>query len=825
MFTNFKKYTRYSVAILENKRLCVIALGLLASFVNLSQAAEVTAKPIINQTTLPVQDKQAGDVGGTPKKLDKIIPMEVTINGAKSGTWLFLERAGALYVERDAFAEWRIIINNDTKAIAYKGQQFLPLYAIPGFDATIDFPNQSVALVFSPKSFATTRLNGAISKRPVVSEVLPSVFLNYDINYNKSYLRAAPNIEDLSVLTELGASNNLGVITSSASGRNLTNNQALGNVKKSEWLRLETTFTKDFPERNQTLWIGDTTTRNGLLGRNVYFGGVKFGTNFSLTPGYVSQPLPALTGLSAAPSTVELYVNDVLRQVSEVPTGPFALNNFPILNGSGDARIVVRDLLGRETVIQQSFFTDSQLLAKDLNDWSVEAGNIRRDLGTSNANYGTQFISGLWRRGISNAVTLEGRGAITPSLNLFQAGAVTALPFQLLGRAAFASSVDDAVGSGKQWLLGVQHQGLRFSGSLELQRASQEYREVGQELDVTPIKQQIAGNISYASDQFGTFGLGYAKLALYNSPTVTTLSANYSMRVGAQSNLIMSANQASRLNVKNKSLGITLIVPLDNNRLASVYANTNDDNNDLYATYTQNPDDKNPLGWRVLAGQQQNNSRNEAGVLYYGQYGVVTGDVSNSPDQTAVRLGANGGLLAAESKVFATQRLTSSFALAEVKDYANVGVGIGNNALTKTNAKGVALIPRLTAYQSNSIQLNPQDLPISAEIDSIEKEVVPAWRSGVKIQFPVRSGRGALVRIVLDNNEPAPAGAVVNIKGDTQSFYVARRGEAFITGLQASNMIEMNWKDQQCVFNVTLPPEKPDEIPRLGPVICKGVKI
>lgn len=752
---------------------------------------------------------------------DRILPMEVTINGAKSGTWLFVERAGTLYVERDAFEEWRIIVNADTKAIEFKGHQYWPLSAVPGFNAKINFANQSLDLLFSPQSFAETRLAGAISKRPVISPVLPSVFFNYDLNYSKSYLQAAPTVQDLSALTEIGLSTGLGVLTNSASARNLTNDNTLGT--KSEWLRLETTFTKDLPELNRTLWLGDTSTRIGMLGRNVYYGGIRFGTNFALTPGYVSQPLPALTGLSAAPSTVELYVNDVLRQTSNVPTGPFALDNFPILTGNGDARIVVRDLLGRETVIVQSFFTNSQLLAAGLNDWSIEAGSVRRDLGTANANYGPEFAGGLWRHGLNNSLTLEGRTAVTSKLNVLQLGAVTALPFQLLGRFAAAGSNEKALGSGTQWLLGLEHQDLRFGAYFEVQGASNDFRDLGQEVTVAPIKLQLAGNISYANDRLGTFGFGFAKIQQYDSPSVTTLSANYNKRIGKSSILILNASEARTSDVTSRSVGLTFVVPLDNNKVATAYANSNGTKNDFYATYSQNPDQENHLGWRTLAGQQQNQSREEAGIYYYGRYGTLTGDVSTTPDQTAVRLGANGGIIATDGHVFATQRLTDSFALAEVKDYSNIGVGIGNNMLTKTDAKGIALIPRLSPYQSNAIRLNPQDLPVSAELDSIERDVVPAWRSGVKLSFPVRSGRGALLKIQLEDGEPAPAGAIVQIEDDKQEFYVARRGEAFVTGLQATNRILLNWKEQQCKFNVTLPPEKPDEIPRLGPLLCKGI--
>jgi outer membrane usher protein len=127
-------------------------------------------------------------------------------------------------------------------------------------------------------------------------------------------------------------------------------------------------------------------------------------------------------------------------------------------------------------------------------------------------------------------------------------------------------------------------------------------------------------------------------------------------------------------------------------------------------------------------------------------------------------------------------------------------------------------------YENNSVRIDPRELPINAEIDSIEQVAVPAWRSAVKVTFPVRSGRGALLKIVLDDDEVAPAGATVRIEGDKQEFYVARRGEAFVTGLQPTNHLSLKWKDQQCKFDVTLRAEVADEIARVGPLLCKGVK-
>ena len=179
-------------------------------------------------------------------------------------------------------------------------------------------------------------------------------------------------------------------------------------------------------------------------------------------------------------------------------------------------------------------------------------------------------------------------------------------------------------------------------------------------------------------------------------------------------------------------------------------------------------------------------------------------------------------MVLADGNLFVTRRVDQAFAVAEVAGYPDIGMGLGSNVTTRTNADGVALIPNLWPYENNSVRIDPKDLPVSAEIDSIEIMAIPAWRSGVKVTFPVRGGRGALVKITFEDGEPAPAGATVEVLGDKAQFYVARRGEAFVTGLQTDNRVQLNWQGHHCVFGVTLPPASPDEIPRLGPFLCKG---
>ena len=751
----------------------------------------------------------------------RLLSLEVAVNGQKTGTWLLLEQDDKLYAPSDAFEEWRVQLDPATQSVSHKGQNYWPLDTVTGYQGKLNVAEQSLDVLFSPSVFSATRLTEEANKKPVLSAVLPSAFFNYDLNYARSELRAAPAIEDLGMLGEVGISNAWGLLTNSFSVRNLTRSATPG--EPSRFTRLETTFTRDFPEQNKTLRLGDGVTRPGLLGRNVYFGGVQFGSNFALTPGFVSQARPVFTGISAAPSTVELYINDVLRQTSTVPTGPFAINNLPTLIGNGDARIVVRDQLGRETVITQSFFTNGRLLAPGLEDWSVEAGRLREDLGTANAKYGSAFASGTWRRGVNPGLTVEGRAELTRDLRTLQAGAIAGLPFELLGNAAVTASHLNNVGSGMQWLLGLEYSGLRSSTFVQAQGASKDFRQLGQLGDVSPTKLQLAANWTYSLPNQGTLGIGYASVSRYDSARIDSINASYSLQLNKQVSLNLIANKVFG-QLSATSLGLNLNFLFERNRSATVTANSRSGVNDIYATVSQSPDLENPVGLRALVGQLQNQERQEGGLFYRGQRGVVTADISRNPNQTAVRLGVNGGLVLADGHLFATQRLTDSFAVVEVKDYGNIGVGLGSNVQTQTDASGIGIVLRLTPYMSNQIRLDATELPINAEITSLEQYAVPAYRSAVKVTFPVRSGRGALLNIVLDDGDVAPAGATVQIEGDKEEFYVARRGEAFVTGLQTKNRVALNLNGQQCTFDVILPEETRDEFPRIGPLACKGVK-
>lgn len=750
----------------------------------------------------------------------RFIPMDVTVNGAHSGSWLLLEAGGMLFAPAEAFEDWRVSRDPNVKPTEVRGQQWYPLSAVPGFTSRTDFANESIELRFSPTAFAATRLTREAGARPPLTPSIPAGFLNYDLNLQTQANRGLPLSNDLGALIDLGFSNALGVFTSSYSGVGLIHGDA---VPGAAWRRLETTFSRDLPNHNLTLRVGDASTRQAIGGRSVYFGGLQIGTNYGLTPGFITQPVPLLSGVSTAPSSVELYVNDALRQTSRVPTGPFAIDNFPVLTGSGEARIVVRDLLGRETVVVQDFFTHTALLRSGLSDWSFEVGSARRNLGVENAVYGSGFVSGLYRLGLNDASTLETRAELRRTGNLLGAGLDRALPWQMLGQLAIARSSDAALGQGYLVSAGLDHQSLRHGFTAHVERATRQFTQLGQERGTFHLKWQQSASYNYAHPTWGNWGVAVAHLVKFDDQPLTSLSLNYSRKVGQESALAVTLTKVSGAN-SGMAVGVSLVVPLGRAVASSSSLTRHDGQTDAYTSVNKALTQETGFGYRALAGTRADRPYSEGGFYYQGSRALLTADTSVSSEQQTVRLGARGGFALVDRRVFAARKIEGSFAVVEVPGYPGIGVGFQGSKLTRTDASGVAILPRLIPYTANSIRLDPRELPISAEIDNIEQVAVPAARSAVKVVFPVRSGRAALIRIVLDDGEPAPAGADIELVGDKHEFFVARRGEAFVTGMQSDNQIRLKYADQSCTVNVHLPPVKTDDIVRIGPLTCSGVK-
>jgi outer membrane usher protein len=228
------------------------------------------------------------------------------------------------------------------------------------------------------------------------------------------------------------------------------------------------------------------------------------------------------------------------------------------------------------------------------------------------------------------------------------------------------------------------------------------------------------------------------------------------------------------------------------------------------------------MGYRLLAGAG-NLERREASLSLQNDIGTYVLEAAQTQGETAYRASASGGVAVLGGNAFLSRSITDSFAVVQVPDYPNVRVYTDNQLITHTNAAGSALLPRLRPYQNNPIRIEQADLPLDAQIDEVQLNVVPYFRSGLVLNFPVKRSRGALITVRLESGELLPAGAIARIDGQQEKFPAALRGEIYLSNLESRNQLQISWQDQSCEFEVVFP-ETAEPVPNLGTYLCEGVK-
>ena len=737
--------------------------------------------------------------------------VEITVLGRGLEGIFEVERRpdGKLVMPEEAWAQARMVPAGPAFPLA-GGQRGYALDAVVDLSYTIDRSRLLLEIEAPPAAFDASRrdLHEGDSLQPAASP--PGAYLDYDVSSTHAY-----GTRLVGALLEGVAFAGDSSLVLGAAFRSGPRDTAL--------VRNETFWRRDDPGSMQTLVVGDSIGSGGMWSLPARFGGLRFSRDFSLAPGYVSYPMPSISGSAALPSTVDVLINNQLSTSTDVPTGPFALTNVPIVTGAGQMQLVVRDLLGRETIIRQDYYVAPQLLRPGLTDFSFEAGALREAYGTRSNDYGAWFGAGTWRQGISDTLTAELHAEVQGERQAAGAGLTAVLgQIGVLGIAA-----GYAVGSGEQggrYRVGFQHAGTAGGVSLNLEHNDRGFAEFAAASSGDRVRDQWGGSAGVLIGRGSNLGLSYTRRTTWSEARFTL--ASLSLGVSLPGNAYLSLNVGKQLEQAGWFGGAQVIVPLDGRTTTSASSNRGGDGQLVNAVNASQSLPGGP-GWGWSVGASDDPARRaQVAAGYNGNHGQVDAQAQWRQAHTDLRLDAAGAIGWLHGLAFATRRIDhGAFAVVHVGNVANVPVSLSNQVVAVTNEQGLALVPRLLPYQSNQLTIHPDDLPLDVEIRGVQEAVVPYARSGVLIDFPVRQTRAALVTLHDADGIPVPAGARVTVVPGGQEFVVFMRGEAYLTELEDNSRIEVRWAAGACALSLPLIPAAPGaQAPRIGPLTCTASK-
>jgi len=740
---------------------------------------------------------------------DEIL-LDVFINQQRKDTVMLLRSKGRLFAGGEDLRRWRVRLP-ETNPLTHYGEDFYALDALEALTYRLDESTQTLAMQVPPGLFDATRLMGEETRFSAPALASLGGFLNYDVTANHAQGQTNTN-----GLLELGGFGSWGTAQTSILALDL-NGQASA-------IRLDTTWTRDQPMQLNSFRFGDATSGTSSWGGAVHFGGAQWATNFSTQPSLISFPLPGISGEAALPSTVDLYVDSALRMRRQVPSGPFSIQDLPVPSGQGDARIVVRDMLGREQIITQPFNTNSQLLKQGLHNYSYEVGFVRRNFGIDSNNYGRLVAVGTHRLGLTEQFTGEVHGEFLGNQQTLGLGGVLTLPSAGVLSGSFAASHSDK-GMGGLLGLGFRRQSRSFSFGVNTQIASQRFVKLGMQPEALAPRHISQAFVNLSTTDYGAFSARYTQQAFYDQEDKTIVSGSYARKIGSLGNLSMSMMRFLSGNAETVvSLNFSML--LGNRTNANISTTAKPGREQAQLQLGRSVPAGNGVGYRLVAGAGDSDAR-QAELNMQNQVGNYSLGASQTNGQTAFRGSANGGIAFLGGSAFLSRRITDSFAVVKVPGYSGVGIYADNQLVARTDTNGSALLPRLRPYQKNTVRIEQADLPMDAQIDAVQLDAVPYFRSGLLLKFPVKRSRGALLTVVLENGEALPAGALAQIIRDNveqnEVFPTGLRGELYLTGLAASNRLRVTLLEQSCEFMLPFP-ESTEPLPYLGTYTCTRVE-
>lgn len=727
----------------------------------------------------------------------------ITINGQQLSDPAMLLRSsdGGFFAPEDAVRAWHLATLAAAPRLTYDNRQWLRLDAA-GIHLKFSESQQSLTIDADPSAFDRQVLQPQSDSLIGMSAPSPGAYFNYDTFLE--YSGGRPSVA--------GSFDLVGFSSAGVGEANFIGRFGQGDTHLT---RLDTNWTIDRPGQMVSIRLGDSVSRAAFAMTPVRFAGLQFGRNFDTQPGFITFPLPSIDGSAAVPSVAEVYVDSVLRESRDVNPGPFTIDQAPVRSGGGTVQLVTRDLLGRQIVTTQPYYTSTVLLRKGLSDFSYEIGFLRNNFGTKSADYGQFMLSGLHRYGLSDQVTVEGGLRATPRIQTTSA-AVTAVAFDLAQLTASAAVSHSRDGTGTAFGIGLERQanGLSFGGRVEYRDSG--YKEAGEPESLrTKLAIQAFADVDTG---WGSIGINYFRRENRDGPGESLAGINANIPIASRASLQLYARRAVS-GEKATMVGTFLAMALGPRRSASANAEYQDGR--VVTRYSTQQDLPVGIGSGFRAAVELGESKSvDAQYMINSGWGRYSAEYSQQGSAAGIRLSAAGSVGFLGGSAFAARRLGSSFAQVRVGNQAGVRVYADNQLIGETGEDGKLMLPSLRPYEVNKIRIDDADLPIDAKVGSFETAIRPYGRTGTVVSFNVDVERGALIRLVDESGRPLPDGVDVSLAGRTEHYTITSDGEVYVPALGARQTAVVNWSGGHCSVEVRLP-DNQDPQPFIDNLVCR----
>ena len=736
---------------------------------------------------------------------------------------------------------------------------------IPG--ATLSIEMSSLRMDASvPQAYMSQRPRGWVNPSSWDAGI-PAFLLNY--NFNNYHTSSNGQSLDSTYLG-LRTGFNLG-LWQFRQDSTATLQSGTGLPSQRHWHNIDAYVQRALPRLGAVLSLGDSYT-DGAVFDSYGLRGVQLGTDDRMLPQSLRGYAPVVHGVAYTNAKVTVTQNGIQIYQTTVAPGPFTIDDLYPTGYGGDLVVNVTEANGRQHSFTVPYASVAQLMRPGVTRFDIAAGQLRDTTlqsrprvvqatvqhGFSNRITGYAGVQGSegYTAALVGAALNTRYGAL--ALDITQAGASIPGYGSYNGqsyRVSYSKIIPETNTS-----LSVAAYRYSTSGFLSLQNAEYardyarrgmdalQYQPTGvQMIDGLPVQSlltpaQLAalngtiydGNNVYTArgllQQRSRFTLTLnQQLGRDGGALYATASVNdYWNRAGSDSQFQVGYNNhlgrlAYSVSVNRGRMGLggydnqisfNASLPLgDTPHAPSVSFNLNHDSNGdsqeqgaLNGTLGQ----WNQFSYGATAAHGGNGTGNAYGVNagYNSPYATFNASAGNGSGYSQASIGASGAVVAHAGGITFGQSTGDTIALVHAPGAA--GAHILSAPGLRVGRSGYALVPYLTPYQLDTVQIDPQGLSLGVQLDATSAQVAPYAGAVVMVDFKSKVGQALVARIRLADGRPAPFGAQVFDAKNQPLGVVGQGGLALLRVAAASGKLSVQWNDEQdtahaCSFPYTLP--------------------
>lgn len=625
-------------------------------------------------------------------------------------------------------------------------------------------------------------------------------YLNYDILYSHAQKPVSNAVKGLLNPTFFYKQN---VLTSDFKFDYSTNDPP----KSVQLIRLETKIIRDFPDKITTLMLGDVRTNADLWGQPILYGGINYGTNFDLQPGFIYYPLPNLSGETTIPSAIDLYINDVNRQHKNISEGPFEIQDLPTINGGGEVKVIQKDLLGREKTYIVPYYLSKYALKPGVKQYSISTGFARNKFGTKSNEYKKNLITTInYKHGLTNNFTYALRAEYKKNQQAAGIRATYSSPqigeINLVTVASYQDQIQTGLGNLSKLIYIRQYNS--FNLNLSLDHITEKYIEIGQDKKIIPYRNSFQAFIGVPFKYNNSMTLNYISRINRHKKDESLISANYYHNIAKLFNLSITT-QFDLKDSKRKVVFINLVKAFDNIS-TSLSSNIETDQKTRYiASINKGMSEYNNMGYGLRISKKEN--IDALGLISYNNpYNKLQAELDYINSKYNYRLSAQGGITYYDKYLYFSKPIQDSFAVIDTNNFKNIDIYHNNRLVAKTNSSGRAIIPNLNSFDNNTISIQPNDLPLSTKFEQTKLNTTPYRLTGNILKYQAFTKYSIDFNIINKNKNTGPikTGAHITDEKNNLLTLVGYNGFVYLNTTSIDKLLNkkfiVNQPDSSCSF-------------------------